>query len=485
MLLSVVIPTMNERDAISDVIDATRKALDGYSYEIIVVDKSSDDTAKLAAQSGARVFSQTHRGGVGAAFREGFSHAHGEVIVTLDGDGSYDPADIPRVVEPILSGMADFVNGNRLTEEREKGSITILNLIGNRALTWVGNVCFRSDVNDSQSGMKAAKRGFLEQMALFELGFATISELIGEAVRARGRIVEVPIKYSMRKGRTKLSPAVDGLRIFLASVLLMRDYNPLLLYGGFGVFLLILATLTSVPVVAEYIEGGTFRLIGRALLSTIFTMSGVSSIVIALILDSMNLSIRRLEARILHSVLGRGAPHERPSSIERHAVESSGLTGDVLRVAGPGRGTVEYDQQKQDEAGPENLETLERISVRRAVSQVLRDADYSETSPGILRGESGVEHDFDIVASRDHETWVFDICADEISSEGSSVASLYAKILDVKPDKAMLLAVLPLGIGPQMKKLAELYNVQIMVGGSTAQLCDAVRLAVMVLQESR
>jgi len=464
MLLSVVIPTMNERDAISDVITTTRKALDGYSYEIIVVDKSSDDTATIAAQSGAKVIHQTHRGGVGAAFRDGFSHARGKIIVTLDGDGSYDPTDIPRVVEPILSGMADFVNGNRLTEGREKGSITTLNLIGNRALTWIGNICFRSDVEDSQSGMKATRRDLLERMSLFEAGFPTISELIGEAVRARGRIIEVPITYSVRKGSTKLSPGIDGVRIFLATVLLMRDYNPLLLFGGLGLFLVFMGALNSVPVVAEFLARGTFQLIGRAFLTSVLIIAGFSSILVGLILDSTNFSIRRLEARIL----GLGAPGQPLGSVEHHVVEPLESIGDRLHVAVP--------TSISDEVGLDDLERTWRISVRRAVTQMLRDANYSATSPGILRGASGVQYDFDIVASRDHETWVLDISGEEVSPDDSSVPSLFAKILDARPSKATLLAI-P-GISPQTRKLAEMYNIQVVVGNSTAQLCDAIRLAV-------
>lgn len=466
MLLSVVIPTRNERDAISDVIDDIRRALDGYSYEIIVVDKSSDDTAKLAAQCGAQVIRQTHRGGVGAAFREGFSHARGQVIVTLDGDGSYDPADIPRVVEPILSGMADFVNGNRLIEERQKGSITTLNLIGNRALTWIGNLCFRSDIEDSQSGMKAVRRGLLERMSLFEVGFPTVSELIGEAVRARGRIMEVPIKYSTRKGRTKLNPGMDGVRILIATVLLMRDYNPLLLFGGLGVFLFALGTLTSVPIVAEYLEGGTFRLLERALLTSTLTISGVCSMLVGLILDSTSFSIRRLEARIL----GLGAPREPLGFEEHHVAKLMEPIGDRSQIA--------VSTSIPAEAVLEDLETLERISVRRAALQVLRDADYSAASPGSVRGASGVLYDFDIIASRGHKTWVFDVCADEISAEANSVPALYAKILDVKPSRATLLVVRPFGMSAQTRKLAELYNIQVLVGDSTAQLCDAMRLTV-------
>lgn len=459
MLLSVVIPTKNERDAISDVIAATKKALDGYSYEIVVVDKSSDDTATLGAQSGAQMIRQTHRGGVGAAFRDGFSHARGDVIVTMDGDGSYDPADIPRVVEPILNGVADFVNGNRLTEEREKGSITTLNLIGNRALTLIGNVCFRSNVRDSQSGMKAVRRDFLERMSLFEVGFSTVSELIGEAVRARGRIIEVPITYSTRKGRTKLSPAIDGIRIFLATVLLMRDYNPLLLFGGFGLFLAFMGALNSLPVVAEFFAKGTFNLGRTTLLTSVLTISGFSSILAGLILDGTNFSIRRLEARIL----GLGTPRE-PLGSEGHRVVKLGPIGDGSQVTVPASTPDKL----------ENLETSERISLRRAVTQVLRDANYSATSPGILRGASGAQYDFDIVASRDHQVWVLDTSVEGFSSEDGSVSSLFAKILDVRPTKATLLAIPR--ISPQTRKLAEMYNVQVLAGNSTAELCDAIRV---------
>jgi glycosyltransferase involved in cell wall biosynthesis len=138
--------------------------------------------------------------GVGAGLWEGFSHARGEIVVRIDGDGSYDPADIPRVIKPIMAGTADFVNGDRLSGERMPGSIAILNIVGNRILTWVGNVCFGAHVWDSQSGMKAMRRESLNRMSLFESGFPTISELIGEAVRTRARIVEVPITYFRRKG---------------------------------------------------------------------------------------------------------------------------------------------------------------------------------------------------------------------------------------------------------------------------------------------
>jgi glycosyltransferase involved in cell wall biosynthesis len=459
MLVSAIIPTKNEREAISQVVEATKQALDGYSYEIIVVDKSSDETPDLAAKAGARVVRQTHRGGVGAGLWEGFSQARGEIVVTIDGDGSYDPADIPRVIKPILTGTADFVNGDRLSGERMPESIAILNLVGNRILTWVGNVCFGAHVWDSQSGMKAIRRESLNRMSLFESGFPTISELIGEAVRTRARIVEVPITYSRRKGETKLSPVIDGTRIFLATILLMRDYNPLLLFGGVGVLLVLLGALASVPVVAEYMFTGTFHMIGSALLSSTFTISGLVCILVGIMLNTWNFSMRRLEARIL----GLGIPPAPTGLVENRASESGEVR--TSQVSAP---------TESDESTPENIETLERISVRRAVTSVLREANYSARSPGMIRGASGIEYDFDIVASRDNEVWVFDVSADDASSESNAVLSLFAKVLDVRPNKATLLA-MPT-ITPQVGKLAKMYNIQVLVGNSPVQLCDVIRL---------
>ncbi len=460
MLLSVIIPTRNEREGISDVIKATKRALNGYSHEIIVVDKSTDDTAILAAQAGAVVVRQTHRGGVGAAFREGFTHASGKVIVTLDGDGSYDPADIPKVIEPILSSVADFVNGNRLTEKREKGSITKLNLVGNKALTWLGNIVFRADVKDSQSGMKAATRDLLERMSLFESGFPTVSELVGEAVRARGRIVEIPITYSIRKGKTKLRPMVDGLRIYFATILLLRDYNPLLLFGSLGLFLIALGSLTSTPVVAEFLERGTFHFLGRALLSSVLIISGFFSILVGLVLDSANFSIRRLEARIL----GLGAQRQRLTFAERTR-EAASQSAQETYTPPPS-----VEPSESELASPKILET---ISIRRAVADALREAEYSASAPGVLKGESGIDYNFDVVASRKDKTWVLDICADT-TTEADAVLSLFAKILDVKPDKATLLAK-PM-ITPQTGKLAQMYNIQVVVGNSAVQLSDVIKL---------
>jgi glycosyltransferase involved in cell wall biosynthesis len=464
VIVSVVIPTMDEREAIADVVRATQRALRDYSHEIIVIDNSKDQTPAIAAHAGARVIPQKHPGGVGAAFKEAFSQAKGEIVVTLDGDGSYDPTDIPALIDPIVRGEIDFVNGNRLNGRRKRNSMTRLNMVGNRILTWMANVSFGSRVKDTQSGMKAVRRTFLDRMSLFERGFPICTELVGEAVRTGARMTEISIGYYERKGQTKLSPGIDGPRIFWATLSLMRDHKPLLLFGGLGLALIGFGGLTSQPVLAEYLERGTFRFVGRALITSILAVAGTLSIFAGVILDTMNYSIRRLEARII--------------GLRTHAGVSTEITTLRASAAPQAEADMMYSLALASaETTPMPAPAIrirDTISIRSAVSAVLREAGFIVRSPAILRGESGIEYNFDVVASQGHETWVFDICADDTTSGTSAVFELFAKILDVKLAKATLLAIPR--IDRKAEKLAEIYRIQVIGGSSPAQIRDVLRV---------
>ena len=104
MKISVVIPTKDEQDAVATIIEESRKALGGVEHEIVVVDASSDNTPTEAVRAGARVVRQIGRGGVGEALVQGFYWTRGEHIVFFDGDGTYDPQDMRKVLKPLLAG---------------------------------------------------------------------------------------------------------------------------------------------------------------------------------------------------------------------------------------------------------------------------------------------------------------------------------------------------------------------------------------------
>jgi glycosyltransferase involved in cell wall biosynthesis len=298
--VSVIIPTKNEEGSVAAVIQETKEALKGIEHEIVIVDASSDRTPIEAVRGGAKVVKQIGSGGVGEALIQGFYWARGEYIVFFDGDGTYDPKDIHRVIEPLLNDEADLVNGDRFAN-MEKGAMTFTNKLGNIFLTWLGNMLFHTSIRDSQSGMKAFRRNLLLRVTLWERGFPFCSEILAEASKLSLTISEVGITYKKRVGKTKLNPATAGPSIFWASLKMMRDYDPLFLFLEIGLVLEALGFIVAWPVILEYIEFGIFRLIGRALIALFCWFTGLLCIFTGIILNGFNYSVKKIEARLAQS----------------------------------------------------------------------------------------------------------------------------------------------------------------------------------------
>jgi glycosyltransferase involved in cell wall biosynthesis len=298
--VSAIIPTKNEESSVAAVVQETKEALEGVEHEIIIVDASSDRTPLEAVRAGAKVVKQIGSGGVGEALIQGFYWARGEYIVFFDGDGTYDPKDIHKVIEPLLDDQADLVNGNRFFN-MEKGAMTLNNRFGNILLTWLGNMLFHTDIKDSQSGMKAFRRNLLLRVTLWERGFPFCSEILAEASKLSMRIIEVGITYKKRAGKTKLNPATAGPSIFWASLKMLRDYDPLFLFLEIGLMLEALGFIVAWPVIVEYIQFGVFRLIGRALIAIFCWFAGLLSIFTGIILNGFNYSVKKIEARLTKS----------------------------------------------------------------------------------------------------------------------------------------------------------------------------------------
>lgn len=239
--VTVVLPTRNEEKAISIMLPRIQNALERLSvpYEIIVVDKSTDNTPEIAKQLGARVIRQEGIG-YGDAYLTGFRHAEGKFIVMMDPDGSYDPEDIPSILKPLLEGKADFVIGTRLKGEMDKGAMPWLHrYIGNPLLTKILNVLFKAGISDAHCGMRAIRKDVLDKLPLKCRGMEFASEMIIEAAKKKLRIAEVPIKYHPRIGESKLNSFRDGWR----HLRLMLLYSPSYLFFLPGVLLLSIGLL--------------------------------------------------------------------------------------------------------------------------------------------------------------------------------------------------------------------------------------------------
>lgn len=207
-MISVILPTKNEEEAIREIVEKCRKVGVG---EIIVVDNSSDRTPEIAEALGCRVIRGVE--GYGNAYLEGLKHVNGDIVVMMDADGSYDPLEIPKLIEPILKGEAEVVLGSRF-----KGRILPKAMpwhhrhIGNPFLTKLTNFLFRTNFSDVHCGFRAIKRDEIAKLDLKCPGMEFATEFVIKAVTSGLKISEKPITYYPRKGGSKLRSFRDGWR---------------------------------------------------------------------------------------------------------------------------------------------------------------------------------------------------------------------------------------------------------------------------------
>ncbi|MEO5619214.1 MAG: glycosyltransferase family 2 protein [Candidatus Eisenbacteria bacterium] len=205
LTISVVIPCYNEEDGIRQVLGRMPKSVD----EVVVVDNNcTDRTAQVATSLGARVVAEKTPG-YGAAYKAGFKAATKDVIVTFDGDGTYPPEEIPRLVDQMVDRGWDFLSASRfpLVDPR---AMHLTNRLGNGVLTVAAAVLFFKPIQDSQSGMWVFRRDALERMRLTSDGMAFSEEIKLEALIRGLKFGEGHIPYGERIGEVKLQKWRDG-----------------------------------------------------------------------------------------------------------------------------------------------------------------------------------------------------------------------------------------------------------------------------------
>jgi Glycosyl transferase family 2 len=243
--VSVVMPCLNEAPSVGLCVEealSTMRAA-GIPGEVLVVDNgSTDDSARIAEEAGARVVTEA-RPGYGSALRAGFAAARNEVIVMADADFTYDLQKIPLLVAPIAAGEADLVLGNRLDEATRQTMPFLHRFVGTPIITFLAaRACGRRVVGDSQSGFRAFRRSCLGALRLRSTGMELATEMLIRGSRAGLRVTEVQAGYRPRIGESKLATFADGWRHLQLILLLAPD----LLLIGPGATLLALGILLQI-----------------------------------------------------------------------------------------------------------------------------------------------------------------------------------------------------------------------------------------------
>jgi glycosyltransferase involved in cell wall biosynthesis len=204
--ISLVIPCYNEEDGVREVIGrCPRDVVD----EIVVVDNNcTDRTAEVARSLGAVVVAEKVPG-YGAAYKAGMKAATGDVLVTLDGDGTYPPESIAQLVDTLVEKRWDFLSASRFPLA-DKAAMGLTNQIGNWVLTATAMLLFFKPIRDSQSGMWVFKRSLLEKMRVTSDGMPFSQEIKLEAILRGFRFGEAHIAYGARIGEVKLQKWRDG-----------------------------------------------------------------------------------------------------------------------------------------------------------------------------------------------------------------------------------------------------------------------------------
>jgi len=181
----------------------------GFDNILIIDGDSTDSTREIAKRAGARVVIQQGKG-KGAAVRQAFELIDSDIIVMIDGDGTYLPSEVQRLIEPIERGEAEHVIGNRFAYG---GAFAVLHRLGNWFLNKIFSIGYGLELQDILSGYRAFTKEAVKKMTLRKEGFEIEAEMTVESVKRGIKLKEVPISYRKRRGKSKLNFFRDGMRI--------------------------------------------------------------------------------------------------------------------------------------------------------------------------------------------------------------------------------------------------------------------------------
>jgi len=288
-------PALNEEADIQRVITGLPHSMDGFdTVQILVVDDGSvDRTTELALAAGAQVVSHGKNRGVGAAFQSAVQFAlenEADVLVGIDADGQFDPAEIPTLIQPILDDQADMVMGNRFTSGIPT-DMSRLKYWGNQRIAQLISTITGQTFQDVSCGFRAYNRESLLRLNIFG-EFTYTHETILSLMYQGLRVVEHPIKvkyFPDRKSRVAGSIIRYAIQTSKIIMRVLLDYRPIRVFGSFGSFCMIIGIGFELFLMGHYVLSGSFSPYkSTGFIGLGFIIFGLLILIIALIADMLN-----------------------------------------------------------------------------------------------------------------------------------------------------------------------------------------------------
>jgi glycosyltransferase involved in cell wall biosynthesis len=313
--VAVLIPCLNEAGAIARVVADFRAVLP--AAEIYVYDNgSTDDTLRVAEQAGAQVRSEPLRG-KGNVVRRMFADVSADVLILVDGDGTYDAASAPEMIRMLRQGQLDMVCGRRVDPAAD--AYRSGHRFGNWLLTGLVRTLFGNRVTDILTGYRVMSRRFVKSFPALSNGFEIETEITVHALDLRIPLAEHPTPYGSREAgsTSKLNTFRDGWRILRTILRLVKEERPFAFFTQLGAAILAVSLILGIPLVTEYVDTGLVPRVPTAILATGLVLIAVLSFVCGLILDTVTRGRRELKRMhyLTHAGIagyGRRATDRRP-----------------------------------------------------------------------------------------------------------------------------------------------------------------------------
>ena len=291
--VAVLIPCYNEEQPIGHVVQDFKDALpnaDVYVYD----NNSTDGTIAAAEKAGAHVRIETQQG-KGNVVRRMFADIEADIYVMVDGDNTYEAKAAPRLIEKLTSETLDMGSGCRVSEIQE--AYRPGHRFGNWMLTSLVASIFGKRTSDMLTGYRVFSRRFVKSFPALSRGFEIETELTVHALELRMPIADVETVYidRLHGSDSKLNTNRDGIRILKMIVLLVKEERPLIMFGGIGIFLGLLAILLGAPIVSEFLQTGLVPRFPTAILASAIMVIGMLSLMAGLILDTVTIGRREMK----------------------------------------------------------------------------------------------------------------------------------------------------------------------------------------------